>query len=170
MDTVYFIAQALGFLALGLGVYAYSQKDDRRLIILMIIQNAVLCLHFAMLGRATASFMTGLLSLRNLISLQKGAKALAPLFIIFYLVFGYASYEDWQDILPPINSCLTTIAYFYMRGISMRLIFLFVSLSWLIHNIVSGSYGPAIMEAFLLLANFRTIYLMRQDDITKRSS
>lgn len=165
MDSIYIIAQALGFLALGFGIYAYSQKNDRRLVILMIIQNAILCLHFALLGRVTASFMTGLLSLRNLISLQKGAKVLAPLFILFYLLFGYASYEVWQDIIPPICSCLTTIAYFYMRGIPMRLVFLAVSLAWLIHNIVSGSIGPAIMEAFLLLANFRTIYQMRKEDL-----
>ncbi|MAE50961.1 MAG: permease [Micavibrio sp.] len=157
------LVQALGFVALALGVRAFLSHDDRRLKLFLTAQSLVLCVHFFLLGAgggAAASLITGI---RNFSSLFAKVKHAAPLFIAFYVAFGVYSYQSWTDALPICGSIISTIGFFYLNKIPMRLCALCATSLWLVHNMAVGSIGPLLMELLIFTANVKTIYALRQN-------
>lgn len=153
-----FFIQAVGFIAFAFGVAAFLQKDDTRLKKLMALQSFTLALHFALLGSNGAVVATTVSGVRNIMAIYKNLKPVAPVFLLLYLGLGIYGYEKWTDILPIAAVLTTTIGYFYLEKIPMRLCALFATSCWIIHNTVLGSYGPLLMEIFMFGANARTIY------------
>lgn len=168
MDVVLIIAQGLGFLALGVGVYAFLQISEIKLARFMGLQGAILCIHFILLGHFSGALAAGFSGLRTYLSIFGKAKPLAPLFMVLYVVFGYLSFETWPDALPQISGICATAAFFYMSGYAKRVTLLGCTVMWLIHNIAAASIGPAIMEFLFLIANCRTLFRMRQADILNK--
>lgn len=157
------IAQVIGFIAFGVGVYAYLQKDDKKLIIRIIFQNLLLIVHFSMLDRLTGALMQGLIMSRNVICLKYKMQFLAPVFVIIFIIIGYYTYDEWQDVLPVIGTIISTLGYFFASGIRLRACLLSANILWVIHNAVSFSIGPFFMEIVMGLANIRTIWVLYND-------
>lgn len=155
-------AQLVGFVALAGGIITYSQQDDQRLKQYSIVQGGVITLHFILLGTYVAAGAAFISAVRNYFSTRNDSKKLVPLFLLCYLLIGYARYQVWYDILPMIGSICSTIGLFYLRSVPMRLTFLTSTSLWLTHNILAGSIGPSLMEGFIWAANARTIWRLRR--------
>ncbi len=156
------VAQAIGLVALIFGVTAFSQKDDRRLRLLMGFQAFTLVIHFVMLGAYSGAGSAIVTSARNFLSLRESMKKFAPLFALATLIFGVWGYERWPDALPVMSGILATYALFYQKGIAMRYTFVCTCSLWLTHNIYYHSIGPSLMEAFMIVANVTTIYRLQK--------
>jgi hypothetical protein len=144
------VAQIVGFIAFGLGVASFLQKEDRNLKILLTTQAATLGAHFILLGAYTGAASAFVAAARNFLSLFGNARKIAPLFYSAILGFGYCTYDSSVDIFPIIAGLVSTTALFFLKGIAMRLTFVMSSGLWLIHNIAVASIGPAFMEAFMM--------------------
>jgi hypothetical protein len=157
------IAQIIGFIAFGLGVAAFLQKQDRHLKILLTIQAATLGIHFILLGAYTGAASALVAAARNFLSLFGRAKNIAPLFYIAILGFGYCTYDSAVDVFPILAGLVSTTALFFLNGMTMRLFFVTSSGLWLIHNIAVGSIGPAFMEAFMMGAGLFRAYMLHTE-------
>lgn len=161
LSNIVFI-QFIGFIAFGLGVTALLNHDDKKLKILMTAQCLTLSIHFLLLGAEAAAAATLIAGIRNIVSIYTRIKSLAILFITTYIVMGYLRYEEWVDLLPTIGCILSTIGFFYLKDIPMRLFMLATTTLWIIHNAVSVSIGPFLMEVGMFIANLQTIYAIYQ--------
>ena len=162
-----FFIQALGFIAFGLGVTALLSHDDRKLRILMTAQCLTLAIHFILLGASAAAIAVLISAVRNYVSLYaRNRKHLALVFIALYLILGHNQYQDWVDLLPIIGCIISTIGFFYLKDIPMRLFMLATTFLWIIHNGISISIGPFLMEVCMFIANARTIMVLSKKKAT----
>jgi hypothetical protein len=150
-------AQLLGYLALVLGVAAFSQKSDVRLKVLMSCEGFVYVAHFILLGNYPASCSAGVSSVRMLVSLRSRAPAWIAVFIGLNVALGLAFAKSAAGWLPISASCLATVGVFVMHGLAMRLVLFVCTLLWLVNNALSGSIGGTVLEALIALSNLATI-------------
>ncbi len=158
-----FITQSLGFVGCAIGAGAYLSHDDRQMKILYSAAELIFAIHFFMLGAVTAALMTFIVTIRTLCSLSSKLGRLYWFFMILHVVLGAYSYQNWGDILPILGSLIATHAFFRLEKMTMRLWLFPVSVLWIIHNIIKGSYGGIALETIYIVAN--AIHLKR----TKRS-
>ncbi|URL07257.1 YgjV family protein [Avibacterium sp. 21-595] len=157
------IPQLLGIVAFILGVICFYQKNDRKLKIVMLIQNITYMSHFILMGANVAALSSLLSTLRTAASIYVKSKYVAFLFVIVGIVFGYIIADSIWQIFPIIASTAGTIALFLLQGIPMRLFMLIGSSCWLINNLLVGSLGGILLESTVIVVNTITIFrLMRQ--------
>ena len=160
--------QIIGYIGMALGVFTFLQKDDVRLKLSMIAMTSVLIIHFVLLGRYVAAVSCLMSALRAGLSLipfaMKHRHYFVALFVILSCLLGVYTYQSPIDVLPFITAVLGTFAFFYLSGIRMRIAFVVIGSIWLTHNILAQSYGPMVMEAFIMTANIITIIRLRADD------
>ncbi len=154
------IAQIIGFIAFGIGVASFLQKDERKLRILLGASGATLCLHFVLLGAYTGAAAVFVTSTRNVLSIYGWAKKFAPLFYLAVIGFGWYTHDDLVDIFPVLAGICGTTTVFYLSGIKMRLGFIAGSSLWVVHNVMVGSIGPTLMESMMIGASAYRIYRM----------
>ena len=164
----FIISQIIGFLALIIGLYAFLNKNDDRLKIFMTLQSFLLAVHFLFLGAMTPAAMSGISSIRNFFSLFANLKNLAFVFIAIYLGAMFFTFSGPVSLLTPIASSISTYAYFYTKGLLLRVLLLIVSFMWLLNNIFVFSIGPAIMEMIIVCANMITVIRMINDEQEKQ--
>jgi len=156
-------AQLLGYVALVLGVAAFSQKSDIRLKVLMSFEGFVYVAHFILLGNYPASCSAGVSSVRMLVSLKSRSPWWIGVFIALNVALGAVFAKSAAGWLPVAASCLATVGVFVMRGLSLRLVLLVCTLLWLVNNILSGSVGGTVLEALIALSNLATIGRLAAD-------
>jgi hypothetical protein len=162
VSGVFAPAQLVGYVALVLGVVAFSQKRDQRLRFFSGSQAFAYAVHFLLLGNAAAACSAAVSSARSFLSMRYRAPWLVAAFGVVILVLGanFASGVGW---LPIISSVASTIAVFLCRGILMRLVLLGCTMLWLVNNVVSGSIGGTILEIFIATINTSTIVRLARD-------
>jgi hypothetical protein len=151
------VTQCVGYLAFVTGVAAFLQKDDRRLKLLIAAECVAYTIHFGMLGNVTASLSAFVTCSRSLISLKTRSRWVAAVIIGVNIILGVACAKNAAAWLPIISSCLGTLAFFMLEGISMRLVLLVSTFLWLTNNILCGSIGGMLLETTIAIANFSTL-------------
>lgn len=158
MNWDYSLAQILGFVSLFLGISTFFQKSDRKLKILMLIFNINHMLHFVLLG-AMVSAVTALLAVfRSAAAIYTSSKYITALFVILVLLTGLFVVKDIYDTLPLVGMIIGTCSMFLLKGVQLRIGFIFASLFWLANNIIVGSIGGTLLEIILFTVNISTIY------------
>ncbi|WP_395344883.1 YgjV family protein [Ningiella sp. W23] len=152
------LAQAVGMVSFILGIVCFYQKDDRRLKISMVLMNVNHAIHFAMLSATTACVGALLAVVRTGISLKTSSRRVAYVFIFITLLWGASLADEWVDMLPILGSCIGTYALFCLKGIAMRVAFLFGAMCWLANNLLIGSIGTSLLEFTLIVVNISTIF------------
>lgn len=155
-------AQCVGYLAFVIGIFAFMQKNDRRLKILNATECLVYTVHFVLLGNLPASASSLVSGLRSLLALRTRNKLVALSILIIGVALGGSFVKTPLGWLPVIASSIATVAVFQMRGIPMRLSFLTATLLWLVNNIVSGSIGGSLLEATIVVVNVSTMVQMHR--------
>lgn len=157
MAGFFSLSQCVGYLAFALGVTAFLQKNDRRLIGFNAAQSAAYAVHFALLGNLPGCAASALSGTRSLLALKSSSPWLAALFVALNLGLGaHLVVKPWQW-LPVAGACLGTVAMFRLSGIAMRLTLLTATACWLTNNILSGSIGGTALELVIGTANLWTI-------------
>lgn len=160
------IAQALGFVSYGLGMWAFYQKDDRRLKIIMCVFNINHMVHYLLLGSSISAIASSISALRTATSIFTSSKNIAAIFIIVTASLGYYMMEEWSQLWSVLGVIIGTFTLFVLKGIAMRIGFLIGSFCWLTNNILVGSIGGTLLEATLTAMNLFTIYrLVKQNKL-----
>jgi len=158
-------AQFVGYVAMMLGIIAFLQKDDVRMKLLVAVMGCVMCAHFIMLDRFMAGFSALLAGSRAGLSVFEWVRLKAHYFSVFYMLVScillYLTYQNWVDILAFLAAIIGITAFFYLHGLWLRYVLLLGGMCWFSHNVLAGSYGPAVMEAFIIMANIVTIYRLQ---------
>ncbi|MFU2047419.1 YgjV family protein [Avibacterium gallinarum] len=163
LDNIINISQLLGILAFILGVICFYQKNDKKLKIVMLIQNITYMSHFILLGANVAALSSLLSTLRTATSIYVSSKYIAFFFVLLGIIFGYVIADSVWQVFPIIASTIGTISLFLLKGIPMRLFMLVGSACWLTNNILVGSLGGVLLESTVMVVNTITIIrLMRQ--------
>lgn len=169
-NNILLFAQLLGFVSYGLGVLCFYQRNDKNLKIIMLIMNLNNTLHFYLLDAPTASLSSLFSVIRTGLSLKTSSKSAAYIFILITLASGVYLASNWYDMFPIIGACIGTYALFCLKGINMRIAFLFGALCWLTNNIIVGSIGGTLLELTLIVVNGNTIRrLIIADKLTKNN-
>ena len=158
-----YIVQAIGIFAFVLGVSAFLSKNDSTLKLLISFACFLVSLHFILLGAYVGAGAAALGGVRSFISIFRSARPYAAVFFAAYIPLGYFYIEDWIDVLPILAGLIGTYSMFYLNHIPMRAGLFTTSSIWLIHNIIQGSIGPSLLEAFYICANVKTIYGLKKD-------
>jgi hypothetical protein len=152
------VAQLAGYVAFGLGVFAFFQKDDRRLRASIGVQALSYAVHFLLLGTVAAAAASLVTFVRAMTSLYTRSSRAGMAFIAANLIVGITTAVGAASWFPVAASTLGTIAFFWFDGIAMRLILLGATGCWLVNNLVVGSIGGTMLELFIGVTNGTTIY------------
>ncbi|MBK7544004.1 MAG: YgjV family protein [Candidatus Competibacteraceae bacterium] len=156
------LAQAVGLVALGVGILTFLQHSDHRLRLFLTLFSALIGAHFYLLGGSTAAFSAWLSGLRAFVSTRTRHVAVMLFFIGLVWLIGIPNITRPVQWLPVMGTTLGTWALFRARGIRMRAIIWLSTVCWMIHNYAIGSIGGAMIETCFLLVNGYTIYRLWQ--------
>ncbi|TEW54661.1 YgjV family protein [Psychromonas sp. RZ22] len=151
------IAQTLGFVSYALGVYAFYQKDDKKLKIVMLIFNVNHLLHFILMGSIVSAMSALLSAVRTGTAIYVSSKRVAAFFILVGLASGLYLADSIWDMWSIFGVMIGTYAVFVLKGIPMRIAFILGAMCWLTNNILIGSIGGTLLEATLISINLVTI-------------
>lgn len=155
--------QIVGFIAMFIIFYAFSVKDDTKLVKLMSISCVFWILHFFLMGNFWALIATSVGLLRLLLSLKYKGNMKVLLFIaILSLILGYMSYEGFISLIPICATLIASYAFFFLEKIPLRLLLQVTSLMWLYYHLqtwsISGVINEIVVQWTLILTIYRFIY------------
>lgn len=157
------IAQLVGFVSFVLGIYAFYQKDDKKLKVIMMIFSLNHLLHFLLLGSIVSVLSALLSAIRTGTAIYVSSTKVAFVFIIIGISSGIYLAENIWDLWPILGMSIGTYAVFVLKGIKMRIAFLIGAMCWLTNNILVGSIGGSLLEATLITVNVTTILRLLRD-------
>lgn len=166
MSLAQMLGQVAGLVALGFCIAGFANKDDDRLMVLLISANVAFVLMFAFFQSWTAAALTVLVIVR--IELARRFRGNWLLMLGLLAVSSVVAWATWQqatDVFPMMAMVFGTVGMFMLRGIPLRIVLGLAAFSWMLNNIVIGSVGGILAEAMVLVTNFITIvrlYRFRQ--------
>lgn len=159
------IAQIPGLIAMGLNIFSFQQREQKTLIRIQLYSSILFIVHFAMLGAVTGCVLNVISMARAYVfSSKQNAwarhKAWIPVFIVIYLIVYALTFTlfgkepTWQNLLlemlPVIGMSAMTVGFALDNAAQVRALSLVNSPAWLVYNILCGSIGGALSEAFSL--------------------
>jgi len=169
-SNAFSIAQSFGYLAFILGVSSFLQKNDRHFKLYMAAECIAYVAHFYLLGNPTAAISSLISATRSVLSLYTRSPWVAAAVVVVNLGMGAFLAHYWWNWLPPVASCVGTLALFLLHGRKMRIAMLLGTSLWVANNIITGSIGGTALEVVILIVNTITIWRMTQDLRSKEAA
>lgn len=157
------VGQILGFVSFALGIYAFYQKDDRKLKIFMFLFGITHAIHYLFLGSIVSTLSAGLSATRTGVAIYISSKKMAFIFITLGLISALYIAEDFWALWAMMGMIFGTYSVFVLKGIPMRIGFVLGAICWLINNISVGSIGGILLETTLVSMNILTIIRLLRD-------
>lgn len=152
------LGQVCGLVALGFCVAGFANRNDDRLMVLLISANVAFALMFAFFESWTAAALTVLVILRIALARKfLGSWRVMTAVLAVNLLVAAVTWRVPTDIFPLTAAVLGTVGMFMLRGISLRIVLGLAALSWMLNNIVIGSVGGTLAEGMVLVTNIITI-------------
>lgn len=159
--------QILGYVASIILLLGYGVKHDKKTKIILVFSSVIFATHFLLLGAFTAAAVTTVNALRNASSvfLYK-SKITFFIFAMMYIGSGYWTYTSFIDLLPLLASLFTCVGMFFLEGLKFRILIVFATIPWIVHNIVVGSIGGTINSTILFFITLITVLRLYKDKKT----
>ena len=158
------LGQAVGFLALVLCIVAFANKDDDRLLVILIFGNTAFALQYALFAAWAAAGIMTLNLLRVVLARRMPRNWIAMvLFLAATVAVAAATWRHATDVFPLAAGVTGTIAMFMLRGIPMRVGLIVTALCWIVTTALIGSYGALAAEALILATNLVTVGRLIRD-------
>lgn len=152
------LGQICGLVALAFCIAGFANKNDDRLMVLLISANVAFALMFAFFESWTASALTVLVIVR--ITLARKYQGNWPIMLAMLavnLVVAWVTWKSPTDVFPLAAAVFGTVAMFMLRGIPLRIVLGLAALCWMLNNLVIGSVGGTLAEGMVLVTNIITI-------------
>lgn len=134
------IAQVFGFAAIGLSFFIFIQKKRKRMLVCKLLQNLSWATHYLLIG-AYSAMATNLVaaSLQGTYLYRSNKDSdnlvIVMVYIAFYIVSAFITWQSAFSILPATSSVLSVIAFNAKKPLYIKLISIPASLCTLIYNI-----------------------------------
>ncbi|MBU2953013.1 YgjV family protein [Marinobacter sp. F3R08] len=152
------LGQLCGLVALGFCIAGFSNRNDDRLMVLLISANVAFALMFALFESWTASALTVLVIVRiTLARKYQGNWSIMLGMLAVNLLVAWVTWKSVTDVFPLAAAVFGTVGMFMLRGIPLRIILGLAALAWMLNNIVIGSVGGTLAEGMVLVTNVITI-------------
>lgn len=165
IQSLDFIWQAIGFIALAVAFFAFKETDDRKLLIYLAACSLVWSLHFWLIWLYAAAGINLFDVFKNLAWLKwKKNNYWIVFFISSYILIWISTYlYTWMlfSFLPTITSVLWTIWVLCFKGIQMRLFLISTLLIWFTYNFIWWSYAGMTSDIVLTWATLFGIYKLK---------
>lgn len=160
IESYYTIAgQFFGLVSLILCVWAFSCKQDDRLLMILLSANVAFALQFMFFESWTAAALTLLVIARIALARRyPGSKAAMAIVLVASGVASVLTWQSWADLPAIVAMVLGTMGMFLLRGIPLRISLGLAALAWALSHILAGSVGGTLAEVLVLVANAITIY------------
>ena len=160
------IGTIIGYVATVESLFIYVAKKRGNILKLKLLNDALWCLNFALLGTYTGAVLNFIAMVRESIFFFKGRKKWAShiiwLFIFICLMLTSpiivwldpmrSQTEKFIQIFPAIGSILGVITFYLSKEQAMRVIGFVAQMPWLIYNGYNQNV-PAIIGTSLSLAS-----------------
>lgn len=182
MQTVDIIAQAIGLVAMAFNVLSYQGKKQRTVIALQLAGGTLFAVNFFMIGATVGGMLNIIAAVRALIFLYKDKlkadriewligfiATYVAVYVLNFTVFGKepTAVNFIIEILPVVGMTALNIGFRLKNASDIRKCALISSPSWLIYNMVAGSWGAIICEALSLAS---TVIGMFRHDIKSKEN
>ena len=167
MTCIEYIAQAIGILAMVFNIVSYQGKKQGTVIALQLVGGCLFAVNFLLLGAWVGGILNIIAVIRAVLFLFKKQLKTEklPWFILFlcsyitvyilnFTVFGVEPtlFNLIIEVLPVIGMTALNIGFRLKNASDVRKCGLISSPAWLIYNIVAGSWGAILCEAFTLIS------------------
>lgn len=160
--TIFYIAQALGIVAIILGFINYIVKTRGQVILVNSITTICFVLHYLCLGAWAGMVLNFLATIRNIVYYYAGkngkiSKALAIAFTIIMGTVGTTvsllAKEGWYFILSVVALMINSFAMSFQNPNNIRKSILITSPMVLAYNCFVFSVGGAVYEAVAIISS-----------------
>lgn len=148
------MGQLLGFFYALFLILSSWGKSVKQILVMQTISFIFKGFHYYLLG-GLSGFLTSIISaIRNLIFYKlKKSTVLSVIFILLYLIIGFATYQDVFSLIPVLATIFYTIIINKNKENYLRLGLLITSFLWLIYNIYLLSYSGIIVQIINLFSS-----------------
>ncbi|MBR5429227.1 MAG: YgjV family protein [Firmicutes bacterium] len=165
MDSRELLIQGIGFLGVLMFIISYQLKSNRALFVFQSLGSGLFCLQFFIMGQFSGSFSLMVNIFRNLLLLLSGRRPWArwqgwlPICLGLCLAILIFTWKGPLSLLPFLSITVSTVLYWTNNAQRIRLANLVcASPSWLLYDIIIGSWGGVLTELFTLGSILISIY------------
>lgn len=161
-------AQILGFIGYSLILSGYFQKTKNNYLIVQILANSVLAVHYLFLNSFSAIVNSGVSIIRSCFVYKqdkKGKKnnfAYFWLFVLIIIVLGIITYKNIFSILPIIIAIMYTIAAWQKKLKNIYIIGVLACILWMFYNYEVKAYTALIGTTLELILGIKGIKKQNQ--------
>ncbi len=171
--------QFFGMVGYLLLANSYFSKEKYKLLIVQIIANCFLAIHYYFLSGLAGAICDLVCIITDATILfvdkkkTKNKTALAICLVIFLLIVVYFTYKSlgvqytFEGTFPIFATALIIISLVSDDQNKIRIMGLIVAICWLIYGVICGSYAAIVFECLIIMTTI-TSYL--QDKKQKKSS
>lgn len=157
MDPIEIIGQGFGIVAFIIAFFAYQADTSKKLLFIQTVAVVCFCIHYAMIGAATAFVLNAVGVIRNLIFYFNDKKIFSsklwPYFLAFImLILGVMTYQGWYSVLFIIGLSVNTVCMSLPTSQGIRKSLLFTCPPVLVYNIIVVSVGGIINEILSIIS------------------
>jgi hypothetical protein len=149
----FLLSQILAAFAFLFGITSYQFKERRDILICWTLVAAFNSAHFFILGRPGPGVIAIVAGIRVFTSVFSTDRRLMYLFLILTVVSFLWIYQTPLSLVALFGAILGTCACFQLADRTIRILMMFCTLSWGIHNALAGTPVATLMEACFLISN-----------------
>ncbi|MFA5916922.1 MAG: YgjV family protein [Candidatus Gracilibacteria bacterium] len=156
------LPEIVGVFALIFIVLSFLETNDRKMFLLLAIGSLFYSIHFWGLGLITASIINFFDALKNIaVTKYKKNKSIFLVFAVVYAIIGIKTGNgELMPYLFTLASILSLYAAFFLKGITLRMVYFTSFTIQLIYTIVGNSLSGSIINLLFLLSITSSIYLL----------
>ncbi len=161
------IAQSIGIVAMGINIFSFQQKEQRRLIIMQFFGASLFAVNMFMIGATVGGFLNLIGAFRAIVYANKQKFhaenklwfiGFFGLYILSYvLTFTVFPKEPTPlnllvEFLPIVGMTASHIGFISPSAKTVRKLGLVSSPSWMTYNIVNMAIGGIVCEIFCMIS------------------
>ena len=158
MDKIlYIIGQALGVIAIVLGVLSYQMKTRQRLVVVQLLTTITFSIHYCLIGAWSGMALNAVSAVRNVVYFcteKKGgsSKKWSYIFAVIMSIAGILSWQGWYSVFMVAALVINCIGMGFTNPQSTRKSILITSPLALIYNCFVLSAGGTVFEVMSIIS------------------
>ncbi len=174
MDKIIYIAgQAVGIIAIIIGILTYQIKSRRGIMVANIASTVCFALHYMMIGAYVGMALNIVATFRNIVFYNtKMSKKKSTFFTAFFSVIvcvtGLITWEAWYSALQIVSSVLRNYILSLSKPNSIRKGIMIVLPMTLIYNVCVFSLGGIINDSLSFISTGISLYRYREKKDNKQ--
>lgn len=156
--STFVLSQILIGIVFLFDVASFQFKKRERTLACLTVAASFLAIHFFLLGATTAGFLVAISAARFLISIFTTNVWVKYACLTAIVAFGLYTFDGVEDIFALFASSIGTFAAFQKDERLLRILMMFGTSSYIIHNLLIWTPAGIAIEIFFLTSNLISYY------------